>query len=62
MSYNSFIAFKTTPYIWKIDVIPHANLHKNIRLIMWRKISKIRDMKLRKIGQNLKKKITIQKK
>jgi len=39
-----------------IDVIPRANLRKNVRLILWRKSSKIRDMKLTKIGQNLKKK------
>jgi len=45
----------TTLFWLPNDVIPRANLHKNVRLILWRKIRKIWDMKLRKIGQNLEK-------
>ena len=33
------------------DVVPRANLHRNVRLILWHKISHTRDMNLRKIRE-----------
>ena len=43
------------------DVVPRSNFHRNVRFILWHKISQTRDMNLRKIGQILEKKISMQK-